>query len=151
MVWWDFGRLFWWFWWFEKWWKWRKIGVLSNSSPNSKRGFRRENIRYALFGNRTFVLKCKLCPIQAPKTYCNSTVLWYDFDCQVIMLYTCFCPVWAICQVKNLDMFSITLRVRLRWYQNDIKIISIRNNTVTITQYICNIILIYCNIIAIQT
>ena len=38
------------------------------------------------------------------------------------MLYTCFCPVWAICQVKNLDMFSGMLRVRLRLYQNYINI-----------------------------
>ena len=40
-----------------------------------KWGFRRENIRYALSGNRTFVLKCKLRPIMAYKRYYNSTVL----------------------------------------------------------------------------
>ena len=30
-----------------------------------KWGFRRENIRYALSGNRTFVLKCKPRPLMA--------------------------------------------------------------------------------------
>ena len=30
--WWDSGD----FWWCEKWWKWRKMGILSNSLPNSK-------------------------------------------------------------------------------------------------------------------
>ena len=36
--------------------------VLSNSVSNSKWGLRRENIRYAVPGNRTFVLKCKHSP-----------------------------------------------------------------------------------------
>ena len=35
---------------------------LSKCVSNSKLVSRRENNRYALFGNRTFVLKCKLCP-----------------------------------------------------------------------------------------
>ena len=42
--------------------KWRKMGVLSNSVSNSKWGLRRGNIRYAVPGNRTFVLKCKPTP-----------------------------------------------------------------------------------------
>ena len=44
-----------------------------------KWGFRRENIRYALSYNRTFVLKCKLSPLPGVKTYYNSTVLWCVF------------------------------------------------------------------------
>ena len=42
--------------------KWRKMGVLSNSVSNSKWGSRHGWNRCAWFCNRTFVLKCKLCP-----------------------------------------------------------------------------------------
>ena len=52
-----------------------------------KWGFRRENIRYALSGNRTLVLKCKLSPLPGIKRCYNSTVLWYLFDCRVVVLY----------------------------------------------------------------
>ena len=61
--WWDSGD----FWCGENGWKWRKMVVLSNSLPNSKMGFRRGNNRYAFSGNRTFVLKCKLCPLGTEK------------------------------------------------------------------------------------
>ena len=53
-----------------------------------KWGFRRENNRCALSGNRTFALKCKPRPLMAWKTYYNSTVLWYILWCQV----KCFTP-----------------------------------------------------------
>ena len=42
--------------------------------------FRHGNNRYALFGNRTFVLKCKLRPLHGVKIYYNSTVLWCLFS-----------------------------------------------------------------------
>ena len=58
--------------------------VLSNSVSNSKWGSRCGNIRYALPGNRTFVLKCKLSPLPGVKTYYNSTVLWYLFGWSVV-------------------------------------------------------------------
>ena len=48
-----------------------------------KWGFRRENIRYALSGNRTLVQKCKPRPHIWHKRYYNSTVLWYIFVYQV--------------------------------------------------------------------
>ena len=57
---------FWWCWNDGKHWK---INVLSNSVSNSKWGFRRGNIRYALSGNRTFVLKCKPRPPPCPEKY----------------------------------------------------------------------------------
>ena len=50
------------FWRYRKWWKRWFFNVLSNSVSNSKWGFRRENIRYVLSGNRIFVLKCKPRP-----------------------------------------------------------------------------------------
>ena len=53
-----------------------------------KWGFRRGNNRYALSGKRMLALKCKLSPHPDIKTYYNSTVLWYVFDCQVIIFYT---------------------------------------------------------------
>ena len=55
------------FWWCWKWWKCWFFKVLPNSVSNSKLGFRRGNIRCALSGNRTFVLKCKLCPLMVWK------------------------------------------------------------------------------------
>ena len=71
--------------------------VLSNSVSNSKWGSRNRNIRYAVPGFRLSVLKCKPRPHHGMKIYYNSTVLWYVFDCQVIMLYTCFRPVvWSV-------------------------------------------------------
>ena len=51
------------FWRYRKWWKCWFFKVLSKWVSNSKWGSRHENIRYALSGNRTFVLKCKPRPL----------------------------------------------------------------------------------------
>ena len=62
-------RCFWWdsgdFWWCENGWKHWFLGILSKWVSNSKWGSRCGNNRYALSGNRIFVLKCKLRPLLA--------------------------------------------------------------------------------------
>ena len=62
-------RCFWWdsgdFWWCENGWKHWFFKVLSKWVSNSKWGLRHGNIRYALFGNRQSVLKCKPRPLLA--------------------------------------------------------------------------------------
>ena len=103
-VWWDFGvKLgdFWWCWNGEKHWFFK---VLSNSVSNSKWGLRRGWNRCAWFCNRTFVLKCKLCP-HPYRTDVLEYAIIVQYYCmffyfQVKILYTYFC------QVKILDMFS---------------------------------------------
>ena len=71
------------FWRYRKWWKCWFFKVLPNSVSNSKGGSRHGNIRYTLFGNRTFVLKCKprrgCISNKRSQIYYNSTVLWYVF------------------------------------------------------------------------
>ena len=106
---------FWWnsgdFWWCEKWWNAWFWWVLSKWVSNSKWGSRCGNIRYAVPGFRLPTLKCKPRPHHGIKSYYNSTVLLYVFDCQVKLLYTCNSPDCYSVKVKHLTRF----RVRLRW------------------------------------
>ena len=66
------------FWRYRKWWKCWFFKVLPNSVSNSKWGFRRGNNRYAVPGNRTIVLKCKLRPLPG--------MTWKDI---IIVQYYC--------------------------------------------------------------
>ena len=145
------------FWWFLAMLKRRKTLIFQGFVElgiELKMGSRRGWNRYAVPGNRTLVLKCKPCPVTGWK---NTIIVQYY---GVFLLSSdntlhTFLSSLANCQVKILDMFhryaSGSASVISKWYQNDIKIISICNNTVTIIQYISNIILILCNIISIQT
>ena len=114
------------FWWCWKWWKRWFFKVLPNSVSNSKWGFRCGNIRYALSGNRTFVLKCKLCPLMVWK---HTIIVQYysvflaDPLSGLLQLIRCNSPVYYPVKQKYLTRFD----VRLRWYRKHC------NNFVTIS------------------
>ena len=54
--------------------------------------FMHGNNRYALFGNRTFVLKCKPRPFWTEKDTIIVQYYGIFLSCQVKMLYTCNSP-----------------------------------------------------------
>lgn len=72
-----------------------------------KWGFRRENIRYALSGNRTLVPKCKPRPHHGIKIYYNSTVLQYIFLCNLYLLH--FCNLSVIPRYNSIVFATQTL------------------------------------------
>ena len=85
------------FWRYRKWWKCWFFKVLPNSVSNSKWGSRCGNNRYAPFGNRTFVLKCKLCPLLALKH--TIIVQYYGIFFGITCIFYIF-ATWILPSVK---------------------------------------------------
>ena len=71
-------------------------GFCRSGYRTRKWGSRRENIRYALSGNRTLVLKCKLCPYLYRTNILKHIIIvqYYSMflSCQVKCFTACIDP-----------------------------------------------------------